>query len=377
MVSVLSFKVKHSNSIYNLSLRKDSTIADLQVQLSILTSVPINRQKLLLRNVAPDAFISGVIKPDSTITLIGTPDAELITSFKSFANTFTYMKILSAIDGRTYITAAIRMLFEVEPIRYLLMEYKSSDAIIENEFLEELKHCFRILIFDEAVQFQPIILDSAIRRLYPEMELQSPDVKTAIDIFFETFTTIFKRKFTDILRIRLVDSSEKFYLSCKIPKSSMKLNDVLKKCLAENKIIELPSYLLIHIERFTDDEKDFKKIVFPFTYNIADLLEPSSVQNKHILNAQWKNEERGEYEELSEQQTPLATNLTIFYDLIALVTHTGEDQRSGVFDNYVCQNSKWFKVGQTGEVSKNKISCLSGGDFDGSSVTFLIYKSII
>lgn len=76
------FSIRHSGKVYPITLSTDATAADLKSKVEELTQVPSSRQKYMVKGglTGEESIqISSLIKPGTTVMLLGTPDANLIS----------------------------------------------------------------------------------------------------------------------------------------------------------------------------------------------------------------------------------------------------------------------------------------------------------
>lgn len=75
---ILNFDIKHSHRTYPVSLFNNTTMTDLMKYTESLTKIPVRRQKFMIKGglhpyESSDTSIGEIIKPDSTVLLVGTP----------------------------------------------------------------------------------------------------------------------------------------------------------------------------------------------------------------------------------------------------------------------------------------------------------------
>ncbi|CAM0879718.1 unnamed protein product [Alopecurus aequalis] len=174
------------------------------------------------------------------------------------------------------------------------------------------------------------------------------------------------------------------YLDCLIPDD---VNVLLKGlqlalCAHNSSINRLPRYLTIHLERVKLDEtgqsvKNSSELAYPLEFDAYNLC---SDEMKHELEANRKststNVEDSRNRDIDKADSS-KEKLTGFYDLIALITHEGQDTNSGHYIALIKQDeNKWTQFNDdTTSILKNEEVLQFPGGGDGQMAYIFLYKA--
>ncbi|KAK0318361.1 deubiquitinating enzyme [Friedmanniomyces endolithicus] len=140
----IPIKVKHQGKVYDLEINTDSTGEELKIQLYSLTNVEPENQKVLAKKlVKDDTPLSSLgLKPGQTITLMGTPSAEVVMEIPKekmkFAEDMTEAELaqrdgaipagLQNTGNTCYANATLQTLRSIPELQQELMNYTPSAA---------------------------------------------------------------------------------------------------------------------------------------------------------------------------------------------------------------------------------------------------------
>ncbi|KAG0654026.1 deubiquitinating enzyme [Monosporozyma unispora] len=338
---ILNFNIKHSQRTYPVSLFNDTTISDLKRYIESLTKIPVGRQKYMIKGgLHPyetcETNIGEIIKPGSTVLLVGTPiekryhynknkdkmDSKTFRSPKVRCNSKissimpTTPKGIKNLGGTCSFNCVLQILYNMSSIREMILSYDNkreqncfnTRAKSHQHLVSELKTCFQEIDKSESIII-PENLFKALQDCYPtecatlsNLNGSSDDkrctVSILVDRIFKSLILVFADKFfnevtiglqscdeeDEVLTYRqemLKDSNPKFRefmatrLQCDFSDAST-IVECLKKTFHakdEKTIIRLPKYLTI--EELTDPlhNTDDKCVCFPFRLNMYEFME--------------------------------------------------------------------------------------------------------
>lgn len=283
--------------------------------------------------------LSDVVKPKSTIMVLGTPDANLVfkpTDDTKFLEDLTDKERFMQEDhvpvglrnlGNTcYLNATLQALYRIKPLREKIMEYNETSPDEHGQLVLQLKTCFNAFSQRKEKFFTPIILITLLRKLYPQFSEKDPstgfykqqDAEELFTQLLHTIDVVFGHSLTDKFEIEFqttvtdtmnetdvqtkIETDKK--LQCHISGTTNFLKNGLTDSLTEKvekrseitgsnsifqnskKITKLPEYLTVQFVRFYwkkstgKKSKILRKVQFPFQLDLADLLTPEYAQAK-------------------------------------------------------------------------------------------------
>lgn len=231
-MSTFDFKVKHAGQVYPVTLSLDSTVTELKSQMEELTKIPAARQKYMVRGGLSDdnaSNLSSVIKPGSTVMLLGTPDSSLLSKpaeTQKFIEDLSPDQQVQQFDktpigfqnmGNTcYMNATLQVLYKVPFLQELIISYDSksnkpqntTDEVHHNLVLE-LKRNFESLKNKQYKSVMPIVLLNVLRKCYPQFAERDPssgfykqqDAEELFTQLFHSLNVVFGDKVMEQFRI--------------------------------------------------------------------------------------------------------------------------------------------------------------------------------
>lgn len=325
-----------------MALSSTTPASELKEKVEELTQVPKERQKYMVKGGLTDDSlqISNIIKPKSTIMVLGTPDANLLSKPKQetkFLEDLSeqersiqedHLPIgLGNLGNTCYLNASLQALYSIEPLREKVLMYNGviSDDV-HSQLMLQLKTCFYTFKYRTDKTFTPIILLNILRKLYPQFAEKDPATgfykqQDAEELFTQLMHTVevvfgedFSKKFEVEFETTVKDTVNESDITTKI-ETDRKLQchisgttNFLKNGLAESltekiekrseftgtnsifenskKISKLPEYLTVQFVRFFwkkstgKKSKILRKVQFPFQLDVSDLLTPEYAAEK-------------------------------------------------------------------------------------------------
>ncbi|CCE61334.1 hypothetical protein TPHA_0A02510 [Tetrapisispora phaffii CBS 4417] len=227
----LNFNIKHSGKLYPIFINNDTTLGELKTEVEKLTMVPHSRQKYMVKGSLTDDTInnlSTIFKQGSTVMLLGTPDADLISKPKkqsSFIEDLAPDQQMQKLNdlpigfqnmGNTcYMNSTLQALFRVDVLKDMILNYKtegnniSPEDELHHKIVIELKKCFETLDGKKFKAVMPVVLLSVLRKCYPqfaERDSQSgfykqQDAEELFTQLFQTLKIVFGDKFNNNFEI--------------------------------------------------------------------------------------------------------------------------------------------------------------------------------
>lgn len=277
-----------------------------------MIKVPVSRQKYMVKGGLSDdnaTGLSSIIKPGSTVMVLGTPDAELVSKPKNKSQfiedlapeqQFQHLNELPIgfqnMGNTCYLNATLQALYRIEPLRDMILEYNqqtSGSSADENhkKIVLEMKRCFENLKNKSYKAVMPMVLLTALRKCYPQFAERDPqsgfykqqDAEELFTQLSQSMAQVFGDKFTDAFSINfrttIKDSANENDVTVKEDESDAKLQchisgstNFLKNGLMESlheqiekrspltemnsiynvdkQITKLPKYLTVQFVRF-------------------------------------------------------------------------------------------------------------------------------
>ncbi|CAI4061070.1 hypothetical protein SKDZ_06G0800 [Saccharomyces kudriavzevii ZP591] len=232
---MIEFSIRHSGKVHPITLPIDATVADLKNKVEELTQVPSARQKYMVKGgLAGEESIkiSSLVKSGSTVMLLGTPDANLISKpakrnnfiedlapeqqVQQFAETPVGFKNM----GNTcYLNATLQALYRVDDLRDMILNYNPSqeasnsgvqDEETHKQIIIEMKRCFENLQNKSFKSVLPIVLLNSLRKCYPQFAerdaqggfYKQQDAEELFTQLFHSMSVVFGDKFSEEFRIQ-------------------------------------------------------------------------------------------------------------------------------------------------------------------------------
>ncbi|CAR29124.1 hypothetical protein ZYGR_0Z00450 [Zygosaccharomyces rouxii] len=228
--SKLEFNIKHAGKSYPISLGNNATAGELKSCVEDLTKVPLSRQKYMVKGglVDDSAKLVDVIKPGSTLMLLGTADAGLVSKpaeKNQFIEDLAPEEQLQRSSdlpigfqnmGNTcYLNSTLQALYRIKPLRELILSYNGSetatssaaDSTVEShkKIVLELQRCFQNLKNKSFKSVMPMVLLTALRKCYPQFAerdsqmgfYKQQDAEELFTQLFHSLSVVFGDKFED------------------------------------------------------------------------------------------------------------------------------------------------------------------------------------
>ncbi|QLL33929.1 hypothetical protein HG536_0F02540 [Torulaspora globosa] len=255
-MSQLEFNIKHAGRVYPVKIAMDATAGALKGQVEQLIKVPISRQKYMVKGGLSDdtaTELSSIIKPGSTIMVLGTPDADLVSKPKQrsqFIEDLAPEQQLQHLNelpigfqnmGNTcYLNATLQALYRIEPLRDMILNYsqQSADNAADEghkKIIIEMKRCFENLKNKSYKAVMPMVLLTALRKCYPQFAERDPqsgfykqqDAEELFTQLCQTMALIFGNKFSEAFSIHfrttIKDTANENDVTVKEDESDVKL----------------------------------------------------------------------------------------------------------------------------------------------------------
>ncbi|CAB4254526.1 similar to Saccharomyces cerevisiae YFR010W UBP6 Ubiquitin-specific protease situated in the base subcomplex of the 26S proteasome, releases free ubiquitin from branched polyubiquitin chains [Maudiozyma barnettii] len=232
--STFEFNVKNAGKNYPITLTSSESISDLKQKIEELTQIPIARQKYMIKGGLSDdsvTNISTIIKPGSTLMLLGTPDANLISKPKVKSHfiedlspdqqvqQFNEIPIgLKNMGNTCYMNATLQALYRIEPLRQMVLNYDAiNDSSSSNpqtdvhyKLVLEMKRCFEGLQKKNFKSIMPVVLLNVLRKAYPQFAerdqssgfFKQQDAEELLTQLFHSLNVVFGDKFGEDFRIQ-------------------------------------------------------------------------------------------------------------------------------------------------------------------------------
>lgn len=354
-----SFNIKHAGKVLPITLSNDATALDLKTQVEELTQVPRSRQKFMVKGGLSDDSIANlqtIIKPGSTVMLLGTPDANLLSKpaekhrfvedlppdqqVQQFNSTPLGLQNM----GNTcYLNATLQALFRADELKDLILQYDPSKVTnsdpndeIHYKIVLELKRTFETLKKRSFKSVLPIMLLNTLRKCYPQFAERDPqggfykqqDAEELFTQLFHTLTVVFGDKFANQFQINfratIKDTANEDDVTVREDESDMKLQchisgttNFMKNGLIESlnekiekrsditglnstyavqkQITKLPKYLTVQYVRFFWKRSSGKKSKI-----LRKVVFPFQLDVADLLTPEYANEKIKVREELRE-----------------------------------------------------------------------------
>lgn len=354
-----SFNIKHAGKVLPITLSNDATALDLKTQVEELTQVPRSRQKFMVKGGLSDDSIANlqtIIKPGSTVMLLGTPDANLLSkpaekhrfvedlSPDQQVQQFNSTPLgLQNMGNTCYLNATLQTLFRADELKDLILQYDPSKVTnsdpndeIHYKIVLELKRTFETLKKRSFKSVLPIMLLNTLRKCYPQFAERDPqggfykqqDAEELFTQLFHTLTVVFGDKFANQFQINfratIKDTANEDDVTVREDESDMKLQchisgttNFMKNGLIESlnekiekrsditglnstyavqkQITKLPKYLTVQYVRFFWKRSSGKKSKI-----LRKVVFPFQLDVADLLTPEYANEKIKVREELRE-----------------------------------------------------------------------------
>lgn len=468
----ITLNVKYSGQSYQVNLPNHATVKDFKRHMEMLTNVPAIRQKYMirggLRNIDKDTLVVNVFKPDCCVVLLGTPASDIVlrkhkkihsqlisneitntdnnnnnnnNNIDSISHNVNHdvkndNKINNALDihneqsnvpvglqdlnGTSNINATLQILYRMDDLRNLILnyeplnsltEYKNEREFLHHKLIQELKRCFENLNSRKYTTILPMVFINVLRNCYPQLfranlengNFEQCNVNLLIDKLFQSFCIIFGETFFSMVSIAYhsegnVKSGNELLSNVQkigFTKNNRDILQAIKETLIDEnncKIKRLPKYFNIQISRFPEDENDNstlkieRKMVFPVELDLQSVLQDDykekiiDATNKiKLLKDENPNFDKNDLEKIFPSQAFLFGNRSSLYKLISVISHKGDSSKDGTYIAYVLneEEKKWYRIlnDSVREVDKYTVLKTCGGTENESSL-FLCYKGL-
>lgn len=200
--------------------------------------------------------LSTIIKPGSTIMLLGTPDSNLVLKPKTKSHfiedlspdqqvqQFNELPIgLKNMGNSCYMNATLQALYRIEPLRKMVLKYdptrdssnSNPETDVHYKLVLEMKRCFEGLQNKSFKSIMPVVLLNVLRKAYPqfsERDQQSgfykqQDAEELLTQLFHSLNVVFGDKFGEDFRIQfrttIKDTANENDVTIKEDESDIKL----------------------------------------------------------------------------------------------------------------------------------------------------------
>lgn len=310
----LEFNIKNAGKIYPIKITEETTVGQLKEQVEQLTLIPIARQKYMVKTGLADnsvSNLSSLIKNGSTVMLLGTPDANLVSKPKEASHfiedlspdqqlqKFNELPIGFKNMGNTcYLNATLQGLFSLNQLRELILGYDphtftniNPQDETHHKLILELKRAFEGLEDKKFKSVMPLVLLNILRKTYPQFAERDPqsgfykqqDAEELFTQLFHSLTVVFGDKFSEDFRIKFKttikdtnnendvtvrEDEDDFKLQCHISGTTNflrnglidSLNEIIEKrsditgnnseYAVKKEITKLPKFLTVQFVRF-------------------------------------------------------------------------------------------------------------------------------
>ncbi|TID13297.1 hypothetical protein CANINC_004983 [Pichia inconspicua] len=362
MTETVSIKIKHAGKVYPLDVDLSETGATLKMQVSSLTNVPPERQKILVKGgpLKDDAYLSGVgFKPNQVVMVLGTPLEEVLkTEDVKFVednsgalvntNTLGMPSGLINLGNTCYLNSSVQVLYTIDELKKYLKEHTGTNSTPRGALVMNTKALFDKLENSNGEKVTPLNFLSSVRKAFPQFQEMSREgfykQQDAEEAFSQILSVISSEipnleKYLNIpVKVEIkclennnedvnVDYEVMTKLSCHINSNTNFLIDGLKNGLKETiekqsptlnrnakyeitrKIEKLPKYLTVHFVRFFwkresgKKAKIMRKVQFPFQLDVMELIDENEREKfingrEEVSKIEKENEE--EYRQLKK-----------------------------------------------------------------------------
>lgn len=339
MSETISVKIKHASKVYPLDIDLSDTGMTMKLQISSITNVPPERQKVLVRGgpLKDDVLLSAVgIKPNQTIMVLGTPLENIIKRDEGSedqlmkadqddslinANNIDLPSGLINLGNTCYLNSSVQLLNTIDELKEDLSKYEISNSTDTTSILiNNTKDLFNKLKNGNGEKITPLNFLTSVRNQIPQFQERSREgfyKQQDAEEAYSQILSIILNKFPDLnkyLRIEMksetkcledanteikYDFEDSNKLNCHINTKVNFLIDGLKNGLVETiekhnenlnrnanyeisrKITKLPKYLTVHFVRFFwkretgKKAKIMRKVQFPFQLDVMELVDDS------------------------------------------------------------------------------------------------------
>ncbi|ODQ45976.1 hypothetical protein PICMEDRAFT_148322 [Pichia membranifaciens NRRL Y-2026] len=311
MSNSIPIKIKHAGKVYPIDVDLNESGLTLKMQVSSLTNVPPERQKILVRGgpLKDDAELSKVgLKPNQAVMVLGTPleevlkkedvsNVQFIEDRAKESGALVNADLLNAPSGLSnlgntcYLNSSIQLLHTITELRDQLSNTEFGTVVQDSELLlvANVKALFKRMDSGNEKKVVPLNMLASARNAFPQFQETTPEgfhkQQDAEEAYSQILSAVLNKfpnlkKYLDIeLKTEtrcLEDASEEVQygfeeslkLNCHINSHVNFLMDGLKNGLKETiekhsdnlnrnakyeitrKIVRLPKYLTVHFVRF-------------------------------------------------------------------------------------------------------------------------------
>lgn len=310
MSGTISIKIKNAGKVYPLDVDLSETGLTLKMQVSSLTNVPPERQKILVKGgpLKDEVQLADVgFKANQVVMVLGTPLEEVLSKDDESAvqfvedskngsgalvngNTIDLPSGLINLGNTCYLNSSVQLLHTVDELKSGLKNYdtRGSNSDVQHALVRNTKALFEKMSAG-GDKVTPLNFLSSVRKAFPQFQEMSRDgfyKQQDAEEAFSQIMTVILQKFPELekyMKVEMkvetkcledaneeprVDFEDSMKLSCHINSNVNFLIDGLKNGLKETveknsdalgrnakyeitrKITKLPKYLTVHFVRF-------------------------------------------------------------------------------------------------------------------------------
>jgi ubiquitin carboxyl-terminal hydrolase 14 len=348
----LKIKIKHAGKVFPIEIDLSETGHTLKLQVSSITNVPPERQKILVRGgpLKDDVLLKDVgFKENQVVMVLGTPlenvikkeDVEQIEFIEDSKNGKNGNALINSSNldlpsglinlGNTcYLNSSVQLLYTIEELKKDLIKYQNNGSDSSSLLINNTKVLFDKLNNGNGEKVTPLNFLTSVRNAFPQFQETSREgfyKQQDAEEAYSQILNIILQKFPDLSKYFKIeiksetkcledsntdtkyDFEESFKLSCHINSKVNFLIDGLKNGLTETiekhndnlnrnvnyeisrKIVRLPKYLTVHFVRFFWKRETGKKAKIMRKVQFPFQLDVMELVDENLKESLIKNRE--------------------------------------------------------------------------------------